>query len=99
MPWFTGMLKREEERELFVRWREHGDQAALDKVILAHKPLVKSVAERYSRKCRWLFDDLMQQGFVGLLIAAEKFELERGLRSHTGRTVSTVQEDTDGRER
>ena len=76
------MLDAERERELAIRWREAGDAAARDELILAHSRLVGRVARRYARY-GLAHADLMQEGFIGLLRAAERYEPERGLRFST----------------
>jgi RNA polymerase sigma-32 factor len=74
-------LDRETERELAVRWRE-GDQEAGRRIVEACLPFVVSVALEYRR---WgvPMEDIVQQGNLGLLRAAAKFEPDRDVRLAT----------------
>ncbi len=76
------MLSRETEYELATRWREHGDEAALHRLVRAYTRLVVSTASRF-RNYGLPMGDLVQEGNVGLLQAAARFEPERGVRFST----------------
>ncbi len=75
-------LQREEEYELAVRWKEQGDQEALHKITSAHMRLVISMASKF-RHFGLAMSDLIQEGHVGLLEAAARFEPEREVRFST----------------
>lgn len=75
-------LEREEERALAVRWREQRDDVALHKLTAAHMRLVISIASRF-RHYGLPAADLVQEGHVGLLEAAARFEPEREVRFST----------------
>ncbi|MCB8840726.1 RNA polymerase factor sigma-32 [Aurantimonas sp. VKM B-3413] len=75
-------LQREEEYELAVRWKEHRDQEALHKITSAHMRLVISMASKF-RHFGLAMSDLIQEGHVGLLEAAARFEPEREVRFST----------------
>ncbi len=75
-------LEREEERQLAVRWREARDQEALDLLASAHMRLVVAIAARF-RNFGLPMGDLIQEGHVGLLEAAARFEPERDVRFST----------------
>src|SRR5262245_44167142 len=65
-------VSREEERELAKRWRA-GDRRAGQKLIEACLPFVVSIALEY--RCWGVpLEDIIQQGNLGLLKAAEKFD-------------------------
>ena len=66
-----------EERRLFVRYRERGDQAARDALVVRFLPLATKLARRYHRANEPL-DDLVQVASVGLLKAIERFDPARG---------------------
>ncbi len=74
-------LDRETERELARRWR-NGDRKAGDKLVTACLPFVISIALEYRR---WgiPLEDIVQQGNLGLLRAAAKFDLGRDCRLAT----------------
>lgn len=75
-------LERDEERALAVRWKEKQDPDALHKITSAHMRLVISMAGRF-RKYKLPMNDLIQEGYVGLLEAAARFEPEREVRFST----------------
>ncbi|MCB1507812.1 MAG: RNA polymerase factor sigma-32 [Hyphomicrobiaceae bacterium] len=75
-------LERDEEHALAVRWREDQDQAALHRLTQAHMRLVISIAARF-RHFGLPMSDLIQEGHVGLLEAAARFEPERLVRFST----------------
>lgn len=74
-------LSPEEERELARRMRE-GDIAARNRLVLAHLRLVVSIAREYGDTGLDLLD-LIQEGNLGLLEAAARFDPERGFRFST----------------
>ena len=75
-------LEREEEHDLAVRWRDGKDQAALHRLTSAHMRLVIAVAARF-RNFGLPMSDLIQEGHIGLLEAAARFEPERDVRFST----------------
>ncbi len=75
-------LEREEERELAVLWKERQDQEALHRLTSAHMRLVIAIAARF-RHFGLSMSDLIQEGHVGLLEAAARFEPEREVRFST----------------
>ncbi|MCB5174432.1 MULTISPECIES: RNA polymerase factor sigma-32 [Microvirga] len=75
-------LEREEEHLLAVRWKEHRDETALHQLTAAHMRLVIALAARF-RHYGLPMADLVQEGHVGLLEAAARFEPEREVRFST----------------
>ena len=75
-------LGREEEHELAVLWKEKRDQEALHKIATAHMRLVISMAAKF-RNFGLPMNDLIQEGHVGLLEAAARFEPDRDVRFST----------------
>jgi RNA polymerase sigma-32 factor len=75
-------LERDEEHTLAVRWREDRDQAALHRLTAAHMRLVIAIAARF-RNFGLPMSDLIQEGHVGLLEAASRFEPDREVRFST----------------
>src|ERR1051325_2881282 len=75
-------LEREEEHDLAVRWRGKQDQAALHRLTSSHMRLVIAIAARF-RNFGLPMGDLIQEGHVGLLEAAARFEPERDVRFST----------------
>lgn len=74
-------LTPEEERE-FARRCAQGDEEAIRKMVNANLRLVVSVAKEYSGRGVPLMD-LIQEGSIGLLAAARKFDYTRDLRFST----------------
>ena len=75
-------LDRGEEHELALRWKEHRDQDAMHRITTAHMRLVISMAMKF-RYFGLSMGDLIQEGHVGLLEAAARFEPERDVRFST----------------
>lgn len=75
-------LERQEEHELAVRWKEADDQDALHQLTSAHMRLVISVAAKF-RFYGLSMSDLIQEGHVGLLEAAARFDPDREVRFST----------------
>ncbi|GAC1562723.1 MAG: RNA polymerase factor sigma-32 [Beijerinckiaceae bacterium] len=75
-------LERAEERALAVRWKDQHDEVALHQLASAHMRLVIALAARF-RHYGLPMADLIQEGHVGLLEAAARFEPEREVRFST----------------
>ena len=76
------LLDAETETELARAWRERGDERALHRLISAYARLAISFAGRF-RRYDVPYDDLIQQGNLGLMRAAEKFDPGNGARFST----------------
>jgi RNA polymerase sigma-32 factor len=76
------LLEREVELDYARRWREENDQDALHLLVRAYTRLVVATASRF-RNYGLPMGDLVQEGNVGLMQAAARFEPERGVRFST----------------
>jgi RNA polymerase sigma-32 factor len=76
------LLDAETETALALAWRDRRDEAALHRLIGAYQRLAVSMAGRF-RRYDVAYDDLIQQGMLGLMRAAEKFDPENGARFST----------------
>jgi RNA polymerase sigma-32 factor len=76
------LLDREREFELARRWRDDRDEEALHELILSYTRLVVSMAARF-RGYGLPVGDLIQEGNIGLMQAAARFEPEREIRFST----------------
>jgi len=75
-------LAREEEHNLAIRWKDHEDRGARNQIAMAHMRLVISMAGKF-RNFGLPMSDLVQEGYVGLLEAAARFEPARDVRFST----------------
>ena len=75
------LLTHQEEIELSKRARA-GDKRARQRLIEKNLKLVVSVVKRF-RGCGLPFEDLIQEGNIGLMKAVEKFDPDRGYRFST----------------
>ncbi|MDX6750959.1 RNA polymerase factor sigma-32 [Geminicoccaceae bacterium 1502E] len=76
------LLTREREMELARLWRNEDDEAALHELVTSYMRLVISTASRFKNYGLPLAD-LVQEGVVGLMQAAARFEPEREVRFST----------------
>jgi RNA polymerase sigma-32 factor len=76
------LLTREREFELARRWRQMDDEDALHELVTAYTRLVISTASRF-RNYGLPVADLIQEGSIGLMQAAARFEPEREIRFST----------------
>lgn len=76
------LLSRAEENALARRWSEERDEAALHELTEAHLRLVIAIAAKF-RRYGLPFSDLIQEGSIGLMKAAERFDPSRDVRFST----------------
>src|SRR5262245_14741207 len=76
------LLTADRERLLARRWRENRDERALHHLTTAYLRLVVAMASRF-RHYGLPMSDLVQEGNVGLMQAAARFEPEREVRFST----------------
>lgn len=72
------MITPEEEKELGKKIKE-GDKESKDKLIVSNLRFVVSVAKQYQGQGLSL-DDLINEGNIGLIRAADKFDVDKGFR-------------------
>jgi len=90
----SAMLSEEEELDLARRWRDKGEQVAMHKLTSAYLRLVVATASRF-RHYGLPMADLIQEGNIGLMLAVNRFDPERGVRFSTYATWwirSSIQE-------
>ena len=75
-------LDPETEHELAVRWREHGDRDAAQRLVTSHLRLVVGIALSFRRAFANVLD-LVQEGNVGLMEAVDRFDPFKGNRLST----------------
>ncbi|MBT3654853.1 MAG: RNA polymerase factor sigma-32 [Alphaproteobacteria bacterium] len=76
------LLEREHEVELATKWRDEGDDRAMHELVMAYARIVVSAASRY-RYYGLSNGDLIQEGNIGLMQAAKRFDPDRGVRFST----------------
>ena len=76
-----GLLSKEEEEKLAKRIKK-GDNEAKQILISSNLRLVISMAKKFANK-GVAIEDLIQEGNLGLCIAAEKYDLKKGFRFST----------------
>lgn len=72
------LLSREEERELAIKIKQ-GDAKAKELFIESNLRLVISIARKYLGR-GLSFLDLIQEGNIGLMVAVDKYDVDRGLK-------------------
>jgi len=75
-----GLLSREEEKELAIRVREHGDPEAAYRLVTSNLRLVVKIALEFQRVWMQNLLDLIQEGNIGLMQAAQKFDPYKGVK-------------------
>ncbi len=75
-------LQRDEERDLATRWNDTKDEEALHALVASHIRLVIAIASRF-RHYGLPLADMIQEGHLGLLEAAARFEPAREVRFST----------------
>lgn len=76
------LLSRDHEFDLARKWREDGNERALHELVRAYTRLVVATAARF-RNYGLPMGDLVQEGNVGLMQAASRFEPDREVRFST----------------
>lgn len=76
------LLERQEELELALAWRDHQDERALHRLVMAYSRLVVSVASKF-RHYGLPVGDLIQEGNIGIMQAANRFDPDREVRFST----------------
>jgi RNA polymerase primary sigma factor len=72
-------LSKEEELELWRKYKYEGDENAKNKLISANLKFVAKVAKQYQGR-GLSYADLIDEGNIGLLKAIDKFDGERGYK-------------------
>lgn len=75
-------LEQEHERQLLRSWQVDGDRDALNALVFSHTKLVRSWAAKFSKDPQNR-EELMAEGYLGLVKAANEFDLSRPVRFST----------------
>lgn len=76
------LLEKEEELALARAWKDKGDEKALHKLVKSYARLVVAIASKF-RNYGLPVGDLIQEGNIGLMQAAERFDPGRDVRFST----------------
>lgn len=76
------ILTVDEEYQLARKWREEGDNTAVEKLVSSHLRLVAKIASGY-RGYGLPLSDLISEGNIGIMQAMKHFDPERGFRLST----------------
>src|SRR6478672_3907695 len=76
------LLTPDEERRLAMRWRRFHDQDAAERLVTANLRFVVKIAFEYRTYGMRLLD-LIQEGNLGLMVAVDRFDPDRGVRLTT----------------
>lgn len=80
---FRPLLKVEEERELFEAWRQTGDNNKyLTKIVIHYGPIIWRAIKELSGY-QMPQDELLSEGLIALIEAANRFDLNAGVRFAT----------------
>ena len=76
------ILESDVEYALAVSWRDHGDQAAADRLVTSHLRLAAKIADGY-RGYGLPLTDLTSEANLGLVNAVKRFDPDKGARFST----------------
>tara|TARA_B100000965_G_scaffold388237_1_gene392568 strand:+ start:1305 stop:2168 length:864 start_codon:yes stop_codon:yes gene_type:complete len=76
------LLEKNDERILIKKWLKRGDEKSLHQLTQSHMRLVISYAFKY-KSYGLSVSDLIQEGCIGLMKAAERFDLNQDVRFST----------------
>lgn len=72
------ILHRDEERELAIRWRDHRDVDARNRLVEANVRLVIAAAGEYVSGSG--FEDVVHEGVIGLMYGIDRYDPDRGFK-------------------
>ena len=76
------LLTAEQEKELALKYQS-GDKKAKEKLVISNLRLVIMAAKRYNLHTSLSFEDLVQEGNIGLMRAVDTFDATKGWRFST----------------
>lgn len=83
--------RKERVRELFEKLRREPDMRCRDELISMHIGLVEYLARRFANRGE-PYEDLLQVGFIGLIKAIDRYDLDRGVEFTTYATPTIIGE-------
>lgn len=78
----TSKYTEEEVQELLALYARKQDIAVRDQIVLQYNNLVESIARRFVGACEPV-EDLVQEGFIGLITAVDLYDATKGVKFST----------------
>jgi len=78
----TSKLTEEQIQRLLLSYAETRDVAVRDQIVLQYTNLVESIARRFVGACEPV-EDLIQEGFIGLITAVDLYDSSKGVKFST----------------
>ena len=75
-------LTEEEIQERLARYSRHPDPKVRDEIVLQYSNLVESIGRRFVGACEPL-EDLIQEGYIGLIASVDKYDAGKGVKFST----------------
>ena len=79
----TAMIESKEEEYELLKRAQNGDEEARNIMVESNLRLVASFANKYSQYTKVPWEDLFQEGTIGLFTAISKFDLSTGNKFST----------------
>jgi len=79
----TPKLEMKQERKLLDAWLDRRDKSSLDHLVLAHAQLALKLAIKFHRRFGLSVEDMFQEGQIGLVKAADRFDRSKPVRFTT----------------
>lgn len=87
----TAAWDKQRTRELFIKFKRHGDEESRNQLVLNHLNLARFLASKFKNRGESL-DDLIQVATIGLIKAIDRFDIDRGLEFTTFATPTILGE-------
>ncbi|MFQ3548379.1 MAG: sigma-70 family RNA polymerase sigma factor [Armatimonadota bacterium] len=75
-------LSEEEIQMLLAQYSKKSDSRIRDKIVMQYTNLVESIARRFMGACEPL-EDLIQEGYIGLIASVDKYDVDKGVKFST----------------
>jgi len=75
-------LSEEEIQERLSRYAKRADSKIRDEIVLQYSNLVESIGRRFMGACEPL-EDLIQEGYLGLIASVDKYDGDKGVKFST----------------
>lgn len=75
-------LTEEEIQDRLAEYAERSDQKIRDEIVLQYSNLVESIGRRFVGACEPL-EDLVQEGYIGLIASVDKYDADKGVKFST----------------